>query len=616
MLPKVLEDPLLEILFVVPLLVPPEIAAVGGEGPRDLDLLRDRPARRLLDDGRCGGAAAHEEPGRDDNTQAKAAHAGLLLYQGRLEYDASVHYPGCPPQQCRQRLGHLGRLPELAQEIDEAPEGANQVSFVTAERVLYDTRPVVVSRSPAENRGHEAGGDADGHWQVVMTLDLEHGVGHRLQLLELALELRALLQEDARDRRIPRARLLDETRAEGRGLGERRVLEDAAVHHLRDKELVIVPEAGDELPLGQELVVLDGAEALEHGHHAAELLPVGVADGVEHLALLPEAAFERLDPFPLMVALALAAPGTAMALDGGQLGLGSPAPLPLDELRDREPLELLGEALRSPLPVARQVERRGLPEDPLDVPFFHLDGHTVRQKHGHQHAVAATVDAADEPEGGAALPPHQRQSPRLGGGGRARAAPGLSARHALLLELGARHSITADAREVAAGRLEAPAVRHGHLEARDLGFEAADLLEVLVLPERRLDRPPDGRHVLSRRQQQRDRAVAELELAQDRLGRAVHHTHHVLEAVADVEGHDALALGVDAAAARPARHLGELVVSERAEAAVRALGQGLQHDALGGHVDAERHGLGGEDHLAEPALEEELDEALHRGQHS
>ena len=138
---------------------------------------------------------------------------------------------------------------------------------------------------------------ADGHWQVVMTLDLEHGVGHRLQLLELALELRALLQENARDRRIPRARLLDETRAEGRGLGERRVLEDTAVHHLRDQELVVVPEAGDELPLGQELVVLDGAEALEHGHHATELLPVGVAEGVEHLAPLPRRPSSASIPF-------------------------------------------------------------------------------------------------------------------------------------------------------------------------------------------------------------------------------------------------------------------------------------------------------------------------------
>ena len=199
---------------------------------------------------------------------------------------------------------------------------------------------------------------------------------------------------------------------------------------------------------------------------------------------------------------------------------------------------------------------------------------------------------------------------------RARAAPALPPRHALLLDLGARGAVAADAREVAARRLESAAVGQRRLEARHLRLEAADLLEVLVLAERRLDRAPDGRHVLPRRQQERDGAVAQLELAQDRLRRAVHDAHHVLEAVADVEGHDALALGVDAAPARPAGHLGQLVVSERAEAAVRALGQGLQHHALGRHVDAERHGLGGEDHLAEPALEEELDQALHGGQHA
>src|SRR6266511_6494212 len=310
-----------------------------------------------------------------------------------------------PPEQRRQRLGHLGRLPELAQQVDEAAEGANQVALVAAERLLYDTRPVVVSRSPAEDRGHEAGRDADGHRQVVVALDLEHGVGHRLQVLELALELGALLEKDARHGRIPRARFLDETRAEGCGLGERRVLENSAVHHLRDKELVVVSEAGDELPFGQELVVLDGAEALEHGHDAAELLPVGVAECFEHLALLPEPAFERLEPLPRMVALALAAPAAAMALDGRELALGSPAPLTFNELRDRESLELLEEGLRAPLPVARQVQRRRLPEDLLDVPFLHLDGDAVRQEHGCQRAVAVPVDAADEAEGGAALPP-------------------------------------------------------------------------------------------------------------------------------------------------------------------------------------------------------------------
>src|SRR5207249_781563 len=69
-LSQILENFLLELLFVASLLVPPHIAAVGGEGPGDLNLLRDRPARRLLDDGSGGRAGAHEEPARNDHSQA------------------------------------------------------------------------------------------------------------------------------------------------------------------------------------------------------------------------------------------------------------------------------------------------------------------------------------------------------------------------------------------------------------------------------------------------------------------------------------------------------------------------------------------------------------------
>src|SRR5256886_5172692 len=108
----------------------------------------------------------------------------------------------------------------------------------------------------------------------------------------------------------------------------------------------------------------------------------------------------------------------------------------------------------------------------------------------------------------------------------------------------------------------------------------------------------------------RSRAVAELELTLEGLGRSVGDADHVLEAVASVERDDALAFGVDAPPARPARHLRQLVVGQRAEPALRPLGQPLQHHRPGRHVDAEAHRLGGEDHLAEAALEEALDEAL------
>src|SRR5256886_13851833 len=108
----------------------------------------------------------------------------------------------------------------------------------------------------------------------------------------------------------------------------------------------------------------------------------------------------------------------------------------------------------------------------------------------------------------------------------------------------------------------------------------------------------------------RSRAVAELELTLGGLGGSVADADHVLEAVASVERDDALAFGVDAPPARPARHLRQLVVGQRAEPALRPLGQPLQHHGPRRHVDAEAHRLGGEDHLAEAALEEALDQPL------
>src|SRR5439155_681367 len=86
------------------------------------------------------------------------------------------------------------------------------------------------------------------------------------------------------------------------------------------------------------------------------------------------------------------------------------------------------------------------------------------------------------------------------------------------------------------------------------------------------------------------------------------------EPVARVERDHALAFRVDAAPSRAARHLGQLVVRERAEAAVGALGHALQDDGARRHVDAERHRLGREHDAAEPALEEGLDQALEAGE--
>src|SRR2546425_3859892 len=291
-------------------------------------------------------------------TRSRAVMSASLSDERGFEDDTAVHPPGGPDQPGLDRRRHFRGLAELPQDVDQSPQGPDQVAFVPAEGLLHDARPVVLARGPPEHRGHEVCGDADGHGQVMVPLDFEHGVGQGFQLLELALELGTLLQEESRHRGIAGARLLDEAGAERGCLGERGVLEDAPVHHLGDEKLVVVAEARDELPLGQELAVLHGAESLEHGHHPAELLPVGVLESVEHLALLPEPSLQCLDALPGMIAAALAAPRTTMALDGGERALRPLAPLALDELGDGERLELLAEAPGPPLPVARAGEAR------------------------------------------------------------------------------------------------------------------------------------------------------------------------------------------------------------------------------------------------------------------
>ncbi len=178
------------------------------------------------------------------------------------------------------------------------------------------------------------------------------------------------------------------------------------------------------------------------------------------------------------------------------------------------------------------------------------------------------------------------------------------------LDLGAEIAVAADPREVAAGSLVGARGAQLVLDRPHLGLEPADADHVLVLAERGLDGAPDGSQVLARAQEERDRAVAQAELALDGLGRAVDDLAHLLEAVAHVERHHALAGRVDAPPPGPPGHLRQLVVGEAPEAAVGALGERLQHHRPRRHVDAERHRLGGEDHAAEVPLEQHLGQPL------
>ena len=328
-------------------------------------------------------------------------------------------------------------------------------------------------------------------------------VGHQRHLSELALEPGVLAEKQPRHGAVARPRLLDETGQERGDLGQGRIVEDAALDGLGDQQLVVVAEAGDELSLRQELAVLDGAETLEHADDVQELLPVRVPQRVERLALLREAAIHAFGLLPLLVAPRLGAPGTAMARLGGERRLRPVAPLSLDEIGQVEARQLFGETVRASLPVARQVERRRLPEHALDVALLQLDGAAVRQQHLHQRAVTPRIHSADEAERGAALPAHQGEPAWLGLGYvsfpadrrvRASCAPLRDPRAAFRYRPIREKSPHGAANPRA---LSSAAVRLVHL-----GLERADLLQVLVLAEGGFHRAPDRRQVLARPQQQ------------------------------------------------------------------------------------------------------------------
>ena len=331
-----------------------------------------------------------------------------------------------------------------------------------------------------------------------------------------------------------------------------------------------------------------------------------------------------------------------MTLDRGERCLGPLGALAVDQLGDRQTLELggqmakptalgrvlaplrrvlapLGRALAPSGPVlalvaravVRHGKRGGRPEDPLDDAALHPHGDSVRQQGIDEHAVAADrVDAEHHRQGRRPAAPDQDQAPGLRFRDGALSAPPSAQRLTPCLDFLASSPVASDALEVAAGCGVASQLLERGLERVDIRLRLANALEVLILAERRLDTPAQDFRGRAGREEERHRAVPELELALDRLGRAVDHPENVLESVAGIEGDDARAFGIDPATPRPARHLSQLVVRKGAKPTVRPLGQALQDDRPGRHVDAERHRLRREDDLAEPALEEQLDEPL------
>ena len=344
---------------------------------------------------------------------------------------------------------------------------------MAAERLGDDARPVVVAGRPAEDRRHEAGLHAHGNAEVPRALGLPHGVGGGDEAVEAVLELGPLLEERARDRRLARARLLEQRRAERGGLGQREVVEEPARHRLGEEQLVVVAEARDEPALGLQPAVAHGAELLEHLDHAQELLPVGVTERVEGGAALGQALLQPLEVARRVLAARGRAPRAAVTLDGGYRRLRPLLALARDEVRHRQARELLREVaqpagLAAPQ-VARHVQWRRGPEDLLEEPTLQADHRAVRQERVEQRAMAADrVHAQNHREARRALAPHEREPPRLGlRRGALAAATALARRLPARLHLLARPPVAADASEIAARRLV-------HLRALERVFQRSN----------------------------------------------------------------------------------------------------------------------------------------------
>src|SRR5207245_567069 len=179
---------------------------------------------------------------------------------------------------------------------------------------------------------------------------------------------------------------------------------------------------------------------------------------------------QRLELAPLALTPRLGAPGTAVALDRGERGLRPLLPLALDQLGDRQSSELDGQwaepaavaapPLRGTIEVARHVERRCGPEDPLDDPALHAHDGAVGQERVDEHPVATDrVRAEDQRQAGPPLAPDEGEPAGLGLGDAPFApAPAPAERLAPGLRLLTRAPVAPDAREVAARRrgLRAP----------------------------------------------------------------------------------------------------------------------------------------------------------------
>src|SRR5262245_47706971 len=105
---------------------------------------------------------------------------------------------------------------------------------------------------------------------------------------------------------------------------------------LRDQELVVVPERGNQLALGSKHPALDGIEGIEHLEHPTVLLPDRVADALERRTPVLEARPLLLDRFPSGLAARPRLPRARVTFDPRQRFRRVAAALLRDEGADVE----------------------------------------------------------------------------------------------------------------------------------------------------------------------------------------------------------------------------------------------------------------------------------------
>ena len=262
----------------------------------------------------------------------------------------------------------------------------------------------------------------------------------------------------------------------------------------------------------------------------------------------------------------------------------------------------------------RQEKRRRRPEHPLHTPRFVPHERAVGQERVEQHAMTLQpVHPDHHPEPSAAAALTQQDDPAgldvIQGLGPSGARP-RARRPAARVHLGAQLAVPADPVELAARRRVPLRLRERRLGLGHIALQLADPAQALILAERRLDDAPDGRLVAHGLDQERHRPEPQAKLTRDGLRGPVHYRQRLFQAVAGIQRDHAMALGIDTPPAGPARDLGQLVRRQRPESPIRPLGEPLEDDAPGRHVDAEAHGLGGEHHPDQPALEQYLRQPL------